>query len=244
MKKVISFSLWGNGPIYCVGAIKNADLALDIYPGWTCRYHIGRSTPQHYIEDLKNRKNVEIVLRKEEGNWEGMFWRFLDASDLSVDIMISRDADSRLDEREALAVREWLNSDKKFHIMRDHPYHQTQILGGMWGVKNPYLADMKHLIKNYTKGNYWQIDQNFLRDIIYPIIKNNCMVHDEFFEKNPFPIKRKTGEFVGQAFDENDKRLHPEHSKMLAKKGEIKTANRTSDSMTRKKRTRKIGANK
>ena len=32
MKKVISFSLWGDIPRYTVGAIKNADLALRFYP--------------------------------------------------------------------------------------------------------------------------------------------------------------------------------------------------------------------
>ena len=29
-KKIISFSLWGNNPKYCVGAIKNAELQKNI----------------------------------------------------------------------------------------------------------------------------------------------------------------------------------------------------------------------
>ena len=32
MKKVISFCLWGNDPKYNVGAIRNAEIAKEIYP--------------------------------------------------------------------------------------------------------------------------------------------------------------------------------------------------------------------
>ena len=215
MKKIISFSLWGDDPKYCVGAVKNSDLALIHYPGWICRFHIGTSTPAKYIKELQERENVEVVLREESGDWTGMFWRFLDASDTSVDVMISRDTDSRLNHREANAVKEWISSNRKFHIMRDHPLHRTEILGGMWGVRDRYLGDMKHLINHYVKGNFWQVDQNFLKEIIYPIINNNCFIHDEFFDKKAFPTDRKRGFFVGQAFDENDDKLYPNHGDML-----------------------------
>ena len=217
MKKIISFSLWGEDPKYCVGAVKNADLALKHYPDWVCRYHIGSSTPKKYIDELSEKKNTEVFLRKEPGDWTGMFWRFLDASDLSVKVMVSRDTDSRLNSREASAVNEWLSSNKKFHIMRDHPYHKTAILGGMWGVKNPFLGDMKHLVADYVKGDFWQVDQNFLKERIYPIISENCLVHDEFFEKRPFPTKRKPGLFVGQAFNADDTVCEPKHAEVFGK---------------------------
>jgi hypothetical protein len=215
VKKVISFSLWGDDPKYCVGAIKNAGLAKEFYPGWLCRYHVGKSTPRQYIEALSCMENTEIFLRSEEGNWEGMFWRFLDASDPGVGVMISRDTDSRLNKRESQAVREWLESDKKFHIMRDHPYHATEILGGMWGVKNPFLINMKILVDKFIKGDYWQVDQNFLKTIIYPIVKNDCLVHDEFFEKKAFPCARDGKFFVGQAFNHDDTFFDPSHSEMI-----------------------------
>ena len=48
---------------------------------------------------------------------------------------MSRDLDSRLNDREQAAVQEWLNSKKEFHIMRDHPMHGWPILGGLWGCK-------------------------------------------------------------------------------------------------------------
>jgi hypothetical protein len=205
MKKLISFSLWGDNPIYNVGSIRNAELAKDIYPGWICRYYIGKSTPTNTIEKLKTFDNVEIVEMSEEGDWTGMFWRFYPASENDVDVVIVRDCDSRLNQREKDAVDEWLNSDKEFHIMRDHPAHGTEILGGMWGSKNGVIKNMKQMIDEYIKGNFWQVDQNFLREKIYPIVKNNSLVHDEFFEKQPFPIKREYGRFIGDRIDEFDK---------------------------------------
>merc|ERR1719431_1051297 len=48
----------------------------------------------------------------------GMVWRFLPMADPTVDIMISRDLDSRFSPREAAAVSDWLASDHPFHIMR------------------------------------------------------------------------------------------------------------------------------
>ena len=36
---------------------------------------------------------------------------------------------------EAAAVKEWLDSDKTLHAMRDHPYHGVSIMGGGWGSK-------------------------------------------------------------------------------------------------------------
>ena len=34
MKNIISFCLWGDNPIYTIGAIRNAELAQEIYPGF------------------------------------------------------------------------------------------------------------------------------------------------------------------------------------------------------------------
>ena len=214
MKKIISFSLWGDNPVYNVGAIRNAELAKDIYPDWVCRYYYGTSTLESTIEKLKGFDNVELINMGVEGDWAGMFWRFYPASDNDVDVVIVRDCDSRLNQREKGAVDEWLNSDKGFHIMRDHPAHGTEILGGMWGAKKGVVNNMKELIDDYIKGDFWQVDQNFLREKIYPLVKDNSSVHDEFFEHKPFPTKRINKEFVGDVFDQYDKR-HSEYFKML-----------------------------
>jgi len=205
---IIAFSLWGNVPKYTIGAIRNAELAKEIYPGWVCRFYIGNDVPLDIVDCLR-KEGAEIVEFGESG-WNGMFWRFF-AADNHDGVMISRDTDSRLSAREKAAVDEWLASDKDFHIMRDHPYHQTEILGGMWGVRNGLLKDIRRMIVNYNTGDFdnkYQVDQNFLREVVYPIVQRTSFVHDEYFmdpDRRPFPIKRVNArDFVGQVFDENE----------------------------------------
>lgn len=212
MKKVISFSLWGENPKYTVGAIKNAEIASVIYPDWICRFYCGKSVPENITSQLKSYKNVEVVDMDEQGDWTGMFWRFYACED--SDVMISRDTDSRLSFREKSAVDEWLESNKNFHIMRDHPYHRTEILGGMWGCRHGILKNIKKLIEDYNKGDFWQVDQNFLREKIYPLVVNQSIIHDSYLKYNTeskkFPTERINKEFVGDVFDENENR-HQEY---------------------------------
>jgi len=215
MKRVISFSLWGDNPKYCVGAVKNAELASVHYPDWICRFHIGTSTPTKYVEKLKGMEGVEVVLREHHGDWASTLWRFDDVMDDSIEIVISRDTDSRLNQRERLAVDEWIESGKSFHIMRDHPYHAIEILAGMFGVRYPTLSNLRELIGSSYTGDYWQVDQDFLKQKVYPLIKDDCLVHDPFFEKKPFPTMRTNNQFVGQAFNADDTEFEPKHSKLL-----------------------------
>ena len=214
MKKIISFSLWGQNPRYTIGAIKNLDLAKVIYPDWTCRFYVGDDVPQNILNKLESGAEV-IKMKGFHCGWNGTFWRFLPAGEADVEVIISRDTDSRLSLREKTAVDEWLASNKAFHLMRDHIYHHHEIMAGMWGAKNGILNDISELILNYKAKNYKQSDQDFLKNIIYPRIKNNSLIHDELtnirFEQNEifkvFPTKRKNYEFVGDVFDKNDNRL-------------------------------------
>nr|ADD96433.1 hypothetical protein [uncultured organism MedDCM-OCT-S09-C426] len=135
MKKVICFSLWGDNPKYTIGAVKNADLSLDIYPDWICRYYVGKSTPSNTIEELKKRSNTEISIMHEEGNWEGMFWRFYAASDPSIDVMISRDADSRLDQRERKPLTNGLKAIRISHNERSSATRSTNTRRYVGGQK-------------------------------------------------------------------------------------------------------------
>ncbi len=218
MKKIISFCLWGDNPKYTIGAIENAKLAKTIYPDWTCRFYVGTSTPDEIWDELYDMDNTEMVNMEIDGDWSGMFWRFYPASENDVDIFIVRDTDSRLSQREKDAVDEWLESDKGLHIMRDHPYHNSLIMGGMWGMKKDTFPKMKELIDIYKGGDFWQVDQNFLNEMVYPLCKNNTFIHDEFmnFEswRKPFLSERIDKEFVGDVFDEHNQR-HPEYYTLI-----------------------------
>lgn len=203
MKKIISFSLFGKKISYVIGAILNADIAEKEWPDWICRFYVDTSVPKEAIKELSSRKNTEIFIMKEEEGWNGTLWRFYPCSDNTVDVMISRDCDSRLSVRDKAAVDEWLKSDKKFHILRDCCQHGWPICAGMWGARDGIVSNMIDLILNYPKhlNKDRTIDQKFLAQIIYPRITEAAYVHDDWFpctytheNKHPFPIQRLRGE--------------------------------------------------
>ena len=220
MKKVIAYSLWVDDPMYWVGAVKNIELCKIYYPGWVSRFYIDKRSKTELIETIKG-DNVEVILVDSKDSFHGMFWRFWASEDTDVDIFLSRDCDSRISEREVNAVNEWLESDKDFHIMRDHPYHTVPILGGMWGSRNGLMRKIG-IIKLIESWNQFQrkgIDQDFLGKCVYPLIINTAMEHSEFGlnfggETKLFPSKRLDYEFVGDVFDSNDER-HPDFWKII-----------------------------
>ena len=108
MKKVLSFCLWGNNPTYNIGAIKNAELAKIYYPDFECWFYIhSDSVPQTTIESLKQLDNTKIILKSGDINLcKPMCWRFEAIDDPEVEVMMSRDTDTRILMREKLAVDE------------------------------------------------------------------------------------------------------------------------------------------
>lgn len=214
--KVISFSLWGDNPTYTIGAIKNSDLAAKLFPDWKCIFYCFKSVPSFIIEELKSRSNVVVRLVEKDHNTSdsrGMFNRFLPADEEGIEYMISRDTDSRLSEREKLAVQEWIEQGTDLHIIRDHPYHGVPILGGMWGVRGKKLKGISVAIENFVPTSAKGQDQAFLWKWVWEQVissKLSCTIHDPFFTKNPFPNGAKRGAenggvwFVGQCFNERD----------------------------------------
>ncbi len=57
--KVLSCSLWGAKAPYTVGAIRNAELALAVYPGWVCRFYCGTSVPAATLQALADMRHVQ-----------------------------------------------------------------------------------------------------------------------------------------------------------------------------------------
>jgi hypothetical protein len=215
----VSFSLWGENPIYNVGIIKNAELMEKYYPNWKMVVFFDDSVPKDTIEELQKR-SVETKLFSDKSIY-GMFWRFFAVDLTDCEYAIFRDADSRLSLRESLAVDEWIKSGKSLHVMRDHPYHripagnnQLGILGGMWGIKSKILP-LTEMINKFSKSkehNYGN-DQTFLR-MVYSALEYDKITHDDFFEKKPFPIERQNMRFIGERIDINEEPLTEDY-KML-----------------------------
>jgi len=220
---IISFSLWGDLPIYNVGAIENAKLKPYIYPNWTCRYYVDKTVPQKTIDELK-RLGSEIIMMEEEEGFKRLFWRFYPAEDKNISAFIVRDCDSRINIREATAVKEWIDSGLSFHVMRDNRCHTLPIQGGMWGgiggsIKNIKTA-ISEFIKENPKTNYknnYNLDQMFLSNRVWPKISNYCLSHSNnklIGNEKEFSLQLEKGMFVGQVVDENnipqsDERVNP-----------------------------------
>jgi hypothetical protein len=211
MQKVISFSLWGNNQKYMVGAIKNAELQKHIYPGWKCVFYCDSVVPKN-IEDILVSLDCNIIRLDCVGDWSFATKRFLALDQDDVEVVIFRDADSRLNLREKSAVEQWLQSDKSLHIMKDHPHHGGfPILAGMWGMKKlKFNFKMEALLKIYNFPIGYHYDQHFLKNYIWNFYSNDCIIHDEFFGGKSFPVKRNGMEYVGKPFEFDDKPSLPD----------------------------------
>ena len=149
-----------------------------------------------------------------------MEWRFLPIGDPAVDIMCSRDVDSPIIQREVDAVKQWMNSNYYFDVMRDHPQHGSEvILGGLWcshNKRNRTRSDQifelilkHHHPRRNNKEPPKESDQRFLKNHVWPLVKNDVMQHDSFscFSKAfkswggvtayPFPRAKNTSAFMG-----------------------------------------------
>lgn len=195
LKKIISFSLWGTEPLYTYGAIENALLAKDIYPGWTCRFYVNDTVPEKIINALTNIKNTEVIRMQNHNGVINTTWRFAPLFEKDVDITIVRDTDSRINIKESAAVNEWLNDGdyKDFHIMRDHVHHGPLILAGTFGARNNIMYQFKDKFMGFNFVNIYGTDQDFLKIVVYPelIKQKKIFSHDEYFKyenfRRPFP---------------------------------------------------------
>ena len=212
--KVISFSLYGNDPIYTIGCIKNAQLLNSLFPGWEMWVYYNDTVPIDIINELRD-LNVKLIDTYEHKDFFGGLWRFQPIVESGVEYFISRDCDSRISQRDVTAVNEWIESGKTFHIIRDHPIgHGWPISAGLWGSKGSSISAFNELKEKYLLENnrMWDrsIDQCFLRDVIYPIAATDVFVHDEYFNYEGIgqPIKQDRAidnfAFIGESIDEND----------------------------------------
>lgn len=196
--KVISFSLWGNDPKYNDGAIANAAMSELFFPGFECWFYLHYGTvPVKTINELLKYSQVRIIFKEGDlSNFDikPMTWRFEAIDDPRVELMLSRDTDTRFLYREQLAVNEWIQSGKIFHIMRDHPHHNYKILGGMFGSRKIPNFNWGNSISKFPRFEDRNYDQDFLREIVYPLIQHSAIIHSNFIKFDyeiirPFPIK-------------------------------------------------------
>lgn len=210
-KKIIAFSLYGDKPLYYLGAELNIKEAKEIYPDYICRFYCTRDVP-----NLENLKKMDCEVVVPDLDCPPVFWRILACDDPNVDICLQRDCDSIVNSREKAAVDEWIKSGKTLHLMHDCKIgHFHKVMAGMWGIKNNGKFNFTEQLKKFfEKKNYKPVnnekpskgwgsgsavyfdDQLFLSDILFNTFKDDYIEHGE---ENPFPEHPpiKHGSFVG-----------------------------------------------
>ena len=209
-KKLITYSLYGSNPKYVNGAVKNAQMLGKVFPGWQARFYTDLGTVPAHIQSALLAAGAEIhPIDMAKYGSQSMFWRFWAAADPTVERFISRDVDSRLMARDAVAVAAWEQSGKGFHVVRDHPSHSLYPMsGGLWGARRGALPQVLELIASFPSDSKYLTDMNFLNSLVWPIAMHDVLQHDafscrDFDGASPFPVAHDAaGHHVGQVFDE------------------------------------------
>lgn len=187
-KHVISFGLSGMAPKFTTGARENILLARWLFPGWVVRIYADESVAEEFKSELRSLgAEVEAPPPQLSGHTKSgskaMFWRFLVAEDAEVDVYLIRDIDTRLSRREKAGVEEWLRSEARFYVIRDHPCHSYQaVMGGLWGGRARLKGLSKTIMEWSAAGrteNYMD-DVDFLATALWPTISSNTYQHDSF----------------------------------------------------------------
>jgi hypothetical protein len=203
--RVVSFSLYGDQDIYNCGALVNAAQIPSILPGWRTVFFLGGSVSP----DLEKRLRLlgATTYRVDEAETPfAMTWRFRAVSLEGVSHILFRDCDSRITPREVSCVSQWIESGKCYHIIRDHPWHASPIMGGLWGVTGKTELDYVGTAVPKERGgldDIYGLDQRFVSEEIYPraLKLDSYLVHDAFRSRERGrlrPPPRVNGGFIGE----------------------------------------------
>ena len=206
--KYFTFSIWGDNPKYLQGAIRNAELAEQIFPEWKCVFYYDSTVPKETIDKLSTFKNT--IVKEVTDNSFGAFWRF-EMMFNNPGVILSRDTDSRLSLREKELIDNWLETEYNYMIIRDHDAHyEFPILAGMWGKKNILMdISLKDAMQEYMSVKQYLVDQFYLRDKVWPAIMNDTAIYgvkevDWMRETYDF----ENNNFIGQTYTENDEPVY------------------------------------
>ena len=207
--KVFSLCLYGTEPNYYTGLLENIAIIKEHYPEFTIVVHKGFCDPTWVIPE-----GVEVNITNREGAINALL-RYL--SLCTAEVGFVRDTDSRITARDRWCIDEFLKSDKSYHSIRDHYWHQSKLMAGTFGWKKalPIMMPTHEVPYGY--------DEQFLTQCVYEQIKPELLVHTsvrafagEHAEWIERPCEDKH-DFVGNViWDGKPKFAHmPEHRQLL-----------------------------
>jgi hypothetical protein len=194
MVNVFSFCLYGPyNTRYYQGLLENIFLSGKYFPTWKVYVYYAPDVEESTITHLQACTSVVLRPTGELGSIN-MIHRFFAIDEPDVELMMVRDADSRIHWKDRWAIREFVNSDKLVHTIRDNIVHNAKLMGGLWGMKKSAGISIHHEYEIFKNNKYESIlgmDQEFLGNVIYPKIKNILLVHysNHRFAKDEYAVE-------------------------------------------------------
>lgn len=201
----VSYALYGSQSEYLFGMVCNAKRAPRMYPGCRVLVNHDETVPRACLDELSD-LGVVLVPRDELGlvGAQRMLWRFLDLP--TSDVLLSRDADSTIYERETTAVTEWLGSGCVCHSMHDSPSHLgVNLMGGMIGLRGgpmwswvpEHISAFCNRVKERPAIGF---DQAWLSQYVWPLVDGSVWFSG--LRGHEFAVPIGVGEFhVGASMD-------------------------------------------
>lgn len=216
--KSISYSLFGLDYKYYTGAEKNILINQKLLPEWeTVIYYHPEMIRNEYIDKLSNMGAKMIdVSSFSFGNRHPkdypFFWRFI--SFFNDGITISRDLDSRISEREVEYINRWLQSNKDYFIIRDHPWH-SPVPSGLFGIIRR-IPDFEDNFNNFISSSdlRWGTDQEILHEYMSKI-SNNDVFYCGYDKPETYIHRDNKDFFIGIQLDEYDNPTKPSGEQCL-----------------------------
>lgn len=224
MVNVFSFCLYGpENPRYYPGMLENVYLAGKHFPTWKVYVYYAPDVTESMVNHLAACSNVVLRPTGITGA-KNMIYRFFAIDEPDVDLMMVRDADSRIHWKDRWAIRGFVASPKVAHTIRDNVEHTAQMMGGLWGLKKSAGVRVRDEYNNYvedtSRGFRNAHDQNFLADVVYPKVRSRLLVH---FSKAPvfvgeegailFPFEWSNDTYCGRIEMDFVDRPEPKHKR-------------------------------
>lgn len=186
--KVFSFCLYGTESNYYLGLLENIKLIREEFPGFDIFVYKGVCDPSWIVP------NATVIETGREGAIN-MLYRYLPLTFAEVGFV--RDADSRITERDRWCIRDFLESPQFYHMIRDHIWHKSPIMGGLFGWKRSLDLDL-----DLSSSTGYGYDEHYLSNVVYPRVRSRLLVHTNILGlvgevTRRIPPMRDPSDFVG-----------------------------------------------
>ncbi len=165
--KVFSFCLYGTDRNYYEGLLENIQIIQQYYPDYEIFVYRGICPSEWTL------RGINVIYTSREGPIN-MLYRYLPLT--FADSGFVRDTDSRITERDRWCMDAFLKSSRVYHIIRDHVWHRSKIMGGMFGWK----CSMNLPFRIHDETSYG-MDEALLSQELYPLIVSQTLVHTNMF---------------------------------------------------------------